>query len=317
MARRYVQSLRHRADQSGMLLAAANVPLTFQRTLMPRPDDGPGDRHRPLDRVEPRAGRRSCRRRSRPPRWSRSAQRTRARTTSAWSRASLALDVVAIGAGIGLQRAFRQRRARAAAAGRGAHRRLLAHDDGHRRRDHRRAAGGGRHVPAARSPTRCRSSCPAAGVLAAAARAPAPARGAPRRRPPARRRGGRAAQGARARRRGRGRRLDAGARRAPASPTAIARARPRVLPVSEEVAAPARPRGRAARRSAARTRFLIEHTFGGIEHKETSVEAAFDIPPPNPFVSGSVASHVDFDSLLEAGSSLRVDGHRRPRRSAR
>ena len=35
--RQRVQSLRHRADQSGMLLAAANVPLTFQRTLMPRP----------------------------------------------------------------------------------------------------------------------------------------------------------------------------------------------------------------------------------------------------------------------------------------
>ena len=35
--RERVQSLRHRADQSGMLLAAANVPLTFQRTLMPRP----------------------------------------------------------------------------------------------------------------------------------------------------------------------------------------------------------------------------------------------------------------------------------------
>ena len=32
-----VQTLRFRADQTGMLLAAANVPLTFQRTLMPRP----------------------------------------------------------------------------------------------------------------------------------------------------------------------------------------------------------------------------------------------------------------------------------------
>ena len=35
--RERVQSLRHRADQAGMLVAAANVPLTFQRTLMPRP----------------------------------------------------------------------------------------------------------------------------------------------------------------------------------------------------------------------------------------------------------------------------------------
>lgn len=35
--RRFSRSLGHRADQAGILLAGANVPLTFQRTLMPRP----------------------------------------------------------------------------------------------------------------------------------------------------------------------------------------------------------------------------------------------------------------------------------------
>ena len=38
MPRRHVaRSLGHRADQTGLLLAGGNLPLTFQRTLMPRP----------------------------------------------------------------------------------------------------------------------------------------------------------------------------------------------------------------------------------------------------------------------------------------
>ena len=74
----------------------------------------------------------------------------------------------------------------------------------------------------------------------------------------------------------------------------------KVLPVSEEVA---RPLGHAVALATlgSATRFLIEHVLGGIEHKETSVEAAFDIPPPNPYVSGSAVSKVSFDSLSKQG----------------
>ena len=81
---------------------------------------------------------------------------------------------------------------------------------------------------------------------------------------------------------------------------AIARVVARVLPMSEEVA---RPLGHLAALAVvgSGSRYLIEHTFGGIEHKETSVESAFDIPPPNPYVSGSVASHVPFDSCSKQG----------------
>ena len=83
MSRRYVQSLRHRADQSGMLLAAANVPLTFQRTLMPRPTmdqaivTGLSIAHEPRP-GRPRAGEHPGHRAGRAP-----AQSNGARTTSA------------------------------------------------------------------------------------------------------------------------------------------------------------------------------------------------------------------------------------------
>jgi uncharacterized membrane protein len=81
---------------------------------------------------------------------------------------------------------------------------------------------------------------------------------------------------------------------------AIARVAGRMLPISEEVL---RPIGHAVSLAllGSGTRFLIERAFGGIEHKETAVEAAFDIPPPNPFVSGSVASHVPFESCSKQG----------------
>jgi hypothetical protein len=35
--RRLARSRGHRADQTGLLLAGGNIPLTFQRTLVPRP----------------------------------------------------------------------------------------------------------------------------------------------------------------------------------------------------------------------------------------------------------------------------------------
>ena len=45
---------------------------------------------------------------------------------------------------------------------------------------------------------------------------------------------------------------------------------------------------------------------------QESVEAAFDIPPPNPFVSGSFESLVPFDTLSKHGRPLRVDGRPGP-----
>ena len=49
------------------------------------------------------------------------------------------------------------------------------------------------------------------------------------------------------------------------------------------------------------TRFGIEHAYASIEHKETAVEAAFDIPPPAPLSSGSLDSRVDFATLSRQG----------------
>ncbi|MGZ6995809.1 MAG: alpha/beta-hydrolase family protein, partial [Acidimicrobiia bacterium] len=80
----------------------------------------------------------------------------------------------------------------------------------------------------------------------------------------------------------------------------VARIAARLLPVSEEVALPLGHALALATLGSA-TKFLVERALGGIEHKETSVEAAFDIPPPNPYVSGSVASTVAFESLSKQG----------------
>lgn len=46
---------------------------------------------------------------------------------------------------------------------------------------------------------------------------------------------------------------------------------------------------------------MVERTLGKIEHGETSFEAAFDIPPPNPLLSGSHESLVDFTTLSRQG----------------
>jgi uncharacterized membrane protein len=46
---------------------------------------------------------------------------------------------------------------------------------------------------------------------------------------------------------------------------------------------------------------LVERTLGRIEHGETAFEAAFDIPPPNPLLSGSHESLVDFTTLSRQG----------------
>ncbi len=81
---------------------------------------------------------------------------------------------------------------------------------------------------------------------------------------------------------------------------AVARAAARVLPVDDEIL---RPVGHAVALTAigASTRALIDRTFHRIESKEESVESAFDIPPPNPLVSGSFDSKVGFDTLSRQG----------------
>ncbi len=297
MSRRYVQSLRHRADQSGMLLAAANVPLTFQRTLMPRPTVDQAivtglsiaSNHALVALVQETIQATALL----------TLRRTSIRSDNvAWSRASLALDAAAIGTGIALQRGFRQRNreplARAAFRTGGFWLTVTGSAGG--------IIGG---LQEAVGTFRGRASntvpvvVPAAGVMAAllqlrlhnasrldadlppdgAVVAPLKALGL----------GVGVALGVST--------LALGER---LLADAFARAAARVLPISEELL---RPIGHAVALAAlgSGSRLLVEHTFGGIEHKETSVEAAFDIPPPNPYVSGSVASHVDFETCSKQG----------------
>lgn len=292
-----VQSLRHRADQSGMLLAAANVPLTFQRTLMPRPTMDQAivtglslaTNHAFVSLVQETIQSTALV----------ALRRTNRRADNiAWGRMSVALDLVAIGAGVGLQRAFRQRRREPlprAAARTGGYWLTTTGTAG--------AVIGGLQEAVGtftrETPNTVPVVVPAAGALAAVLEL----------------------------RRRRMARLDAdlpseGAAVAPLKALglgvgvavgvstlslgermladAVARLAARVLPVSEEVI---RPLGHAVALATlgSATRFLIEHVLGGIEHKETSVEAAFDIPPQNPYVSGSAVSTVGFESLSKQG----------------
>jgi uncharacterized membrane protein len=74
----------------------------------------------------------------------------------------------------------------------------------------------------------------------------------------------------------------------------------RVLPGSRSVW---RPAGHIASLGAiaAGTRALLEHSNRRIVEREESVEAAFDIEPPNHLVSGSAGSLVSFDTLSRQG----------------
>lgn len=295
--RSYVQTLRHRADQSGMLLAAANVPLTFQRTLMPRPTADQAivtglsiaSNHAWVALLQE------------------SIQATalfalkrigRDGDTEAWSRASIALDVAAIGAGIGLQRAYRQRRRERlprAAARTGGYWLTMTGSTGAIIGGLQEAVG----TFTGERPNTVPVVVPAAGILTAALEM--------HRRRLARRDDDLPADGTvvdplKA--------LGLGVGVAGTVSTlalgerllvdAVVRSLGRVLPISEELI---RPLGHAVALAGlgSATRLLIERAFGGIEKKELSVEAAFDIPPPNPLVSGSMSSHVPFDSLSKRG----------------
>ena len=100
------QSLGGRADQAGLLYAAVNAPATFQRTLMPRSTMdqalvtglSASANHALVTLVQDviqstalvfagEAGRRRV-------------------NEKRWSRATIAADVAAIGAGVAIQRAF-------------------------------------------------------------------------------------------------------------------------------------------------------------------------------------------------------------------
>ncbi|HEY3725218.1 MAG TPA: alpha/beta-hydrolase family protein [Acidimicrobiia bacterium] len=280
-----------------MLLAAANVPLTFQRTLMPRPTTDQAivtglsiaANHALVSLVQETIQSTALV----------ALRRTNQRADNvAWGRASVALDLVAVGAGLGLQRAFRQRsreRLPRAAARTSGYWLTTAGTAGAVIGGLQEAVGTFTRETANTVPV----VVPAAGTLAAILEY----------------------------RRRRVARLDAalpsdGAVVAPLKSLAlgalvaatvstmslgervladrVARIASRVLPVSEEVALPLGHAVALATLGSA-TRLLIQHVLGGIEHKETSVEGAFDIPPPNPYVSGSTVSKVSFDSLSKQG----------------
>jgi uncharacterized membrane protein len=295
--RRFSHSLGHRADQAGILLAGANVPLTFQRTLMPRPTVDQAlvtglsmaSNHAlvsliqesiqaaALIAIRPGPGGEE--------------------NDAAWSKATFAADVAAFGAGLAIQRAFSGRsreplpRAGVRTAGfwlsvTGAAAGIVgAVQEVGTRRGRRR-----RTIPAV---------IPAAGVMAAAVEyrmrraerldAGLPPDGAEVNLPKAL---GLAAGVAGATSAlGLGERVFA---------DAVARGASKVLPVREQIL---RPLGHAVALAAigGGIRVLVHKVLSGIEHKEESVEAAFDVSPPNPLVSGSFDSHVSFDTLSKQG----------------
>jgi uncharacterized membrane protein len=296
--RPFEQMLSHRADQAGILLAGTNVPLTFQRTLMPRPTIDQAlvtglsifsnhavvsllqESIQALALVGPRlVGQ------PRP-------------SDRAWSKATIALDLTAIGAGIAVQRRYRYRyreplpRAATRTAGYwlsvtgtagaviGTLQELFVF---------------GRHEHRATVPV----VVPAAAALAVAGEVrrrrsahldddlpPDEAKVAP------------------------GKALLLGATVAGAVSAMglgervladrVAHLLARALPASPEVL---RPVGHVVALGllGTATRLLVEQAFGDIEKRETAVEAAYDIPPPNPLVSGSLDSVVDYDSLSKQG----------------
>ncbi len=81
---------------------------------------------------------------------------------------------------------------------------------------------------------------------------------------------------------------------------AISRTASRFLPGSENIW---RPVGHAVTLAGLvlGTRALMHQAYSRIASKEESVEAAFDIPPPNPMVSGSLDSLVPFETISKQG----------------
>lgn len=295
---RIAHSLHRRAEQSGSLAAAGWVPLTFQRTLMPRSTMDQAlvtgltmEANRVLvsllqESIQAAAlvtlGR----------------DRHAETAPMRWSRRTLALDVAAAAAGIAVQRSFARHhreplsRAAVRSAGYwvtvtgvvgsllGA---LQEAGDLHRARPWKRLA----------------AAVPVAGGLAAF--------GEYRRRRAAKLDGDLPpdeSQVTPPKALGLGLAVSVGmpllgaVERGLANSTA--RAAARVLPGREEHW---RPLGHAVALAGltGAVRFVAHRSLSGIEHKEEAIETAFDIPPPNPLVSGSFESHVPFATTSKQG----------------
>jgi uncharacterized membrane protein len=298
MARVRNQSLGGRADQAGVLFAAANAPLTFQRTLMPRATIdqalitglSASTNHALVTLVQEtiqsaalvlvgQAGRRAVDERR-------------------WSRATIATDVAAIAAGIAMQRALspkeRERLLRAGARTGGfwlaisgtAGAIVGALQESFERAGRRRSrtlavVGPAGAVLAAANTWQVRrraqldTDLPPEAVQASLVKSIAFGVGV--------------AAGMSA--------LGTGERKLA---DRLSRAVARVLPGNSEVWRPVAHAATLAGLGAG-ARVLAVKALHRIEHVQESAEAAFDIPPPNPLLSGSAESHVPFDTLSRAG----------------
>jgi uncharacterized membrane protein len=294
------------AGRAGRLVAAADLPFTFQRTLMPRPTSDQAvvtalafSTHTAIAELVAESLRAVA--------WLTAGSSDRhAGTHERWNRATLAVDAVAMGAGIGVQalvaprprEPVRRAAVRTAgywvtqAAAAGALSTGLAEllSGRPRRRLPTVVAGAGAAVMGAEVARRLRgrgAASVAEGAVAAVDAASPPGPEDQRVKALAL---GLGAAGA----------LTAigGIERRVAS--AIGAAVARVLPGNEALWAPV---GHLATLSvlgfAGKT--MIERTLDRIEHSETAFEAAFDIPPPNPRLSGSYESLVDFTTLSRQG----------------
>jgi uncharacterized membrane protein len=298
MARLRNQSLGGRADQAGVLVAATNAPLTFQRTLMPRATIdqalvtglSASTNHALVTLVQEtiqsaalvlvgQAGRSAVDERRR-------------------SRAAIATDVAAIAAGIAMQRALspkeRERLWRAGARTGGF---VLA------------VSGTAGAIVGALQESFERAGSRRGRTLAVVAPAGAALAAVNtwqvRRRaqldtdlPPEAARaslvksigfGVGVAAGLSA--------LGAGERRLA---DRLSRAVARVLPGNSELWRPVAHAATLAGLGAG-ARVLSVKALHRIEHVQESAEAAFDIPPPSPLLSGSAESLVPFDTLSRAG----------------
>jgi uncharacterized membrane protein len=290
--------LHRRAEQAGSLAAAGLVPLTFQRTLMPRSTMDQAlvtGLTMETNRVVVSLVQESIQAVA----LATLGRDRRAETAPMrWSRRTLAFDVAAAAAGIGIQRSFARHhreplsRAAVRSAGywvtfTGVLGSLLGamHEAGdlHRTRPWKRLA----------------VAVPAAGALAAF--------GEYRRRRVAKLDGDLPPDESHVtppKALGLGLAVSVGmpllgaVERGLANSTA--RAAARVLPGREEHW---RPLGHAVALAGltGAVRFVAHRSLSGIEHKEEAIETAFDIPPPNPLVSGSVESHVSFDTTSKQG----------------
>jgi uncharacterized membrane protein len=298
MARGHNQSLGGRADQAGVLFAAANAPLTFQRTLMDRATIdqalvtglSASTNHALITLVQEtvqsvtlllvgQAGRRNVDERR-------------------WSRATIAADVGAIAAGLAMQRALRPKNrerllraggrasgfwlAATGAAGAAVGALQESFERGGSRRSRTLAVIGPASAALAAVNTwqvRRRAhldiDLPPEEVHASFVKSIAFGIGV--------------AAGMSA--------LGAGERK---FADGLSRAAARVLPGNPEVWRPVAHAITLAGLGAG-ARVLAVKALHQIEHTQEAAEAAFDIPPPNRLLSGSVESHVPFDTLSRAG----------------